>query len=297
MIGFAAIMAFFLAQAAAVITMGQYAEREVVEVAERNTLAQISLIELSALAQQIRRDEKEYFIFIANTEKRDQQQKEWGKSMTKITTLLHMMQANVNSAFNIEDAQNITRWSLATQFYSSEMNKIFQQIDLRAKLEIGSANKPNNEPGIPLQNSNSSEERSVRMYTSIEANEMIKAGKDQFSKELIKGVTDALGAKNQATLALASVANEGFAKMIYGIAVTIIFGTGIGAYLLITLMRNVTRPIEELTKSVDAMSNGDSTVRTSSTVSVREFHALTSAIERMRVAQEIMIQRMLRRMN
>ena len=45
-VGLIAIIVFFILQAAGVLTMGRYTEREVVEVARRNTVAQVDLADL-----------------------------------------------------------------------------------------------------------------------------------------------------------------------------------------------------------------------------------------------------------
>lgn len=101
--GLATIIVFFLAQAAVVLTMGRFTEREVVEVARRNTIAQVNLAELSALAQQIRRYEKEYFIYVDLPQKRAQYQKEWTGAIENITALLGKMRSNVDVVFSGDD--------------------------------------------------------------------------------------------------------------------------------------------------------------------------------------------------
>jgi len=291
--GLAAIIVFFVAQAAVVLTMGRFTERQVVEVARRNTVAQVSLAELSTLAQQIRRYEKEYFIYVEVPEKRAQYQKEWSGTMEQITALLGKMQSNVDSAFNNEDARNVTKWWNAAEFYKSEMNKVFLEVEARArqaadetekaKSEAAAKSPKTKEPALPVVQ--------TRMHTPIETNDMIKAGKDRFAADLIKGVTETFGAKSQATLALTSVTNDGFNKMIYGVIASVLIGIAIGLYLLVTLPRSVSRPIEQLTKNVNAISRGD-TASTGAEISVQEFQVLSASIERMRVAQEIMVQRL-----
>lgn len=295
--GLAAIIVFFMAQAAAVHTMGRYTEREVVEVARRNTIAQVSLAELSALAQQIRRYEKEYFIYVGSPEKRAQYQKEWTGAMDQITTLLGKMQGNANQAFSNDDAHNITQWWKAAEFYKNEMNKVFQEVEARARQVADEAEKEKARSEAAAKSPKSKEPAppvlQTRMITPVETNDMIKAGKDRFSADLIKGVTETFDAKSQATLALTSVTNEGFRKMIYSVIATVLVGIAIGLYLLVTLPRSVSRPIEHLTRTVDAISRGD-TAKTGAEISVREFQGLSGAIERMRVAQEIMVQRLRR---
>jgi hypothetical protein len=294
-LGLTAIIMFFIAQAAAVLAMGRYTERAVVDVARRNTTAQVSLAELSTLAQQIRRYEKEYFIYVDNPEKRAQYQKEWTGAMDQISKLLARMQGNADQSFSNDDASNITRWWQAAEFYKAEMGKVFEVVEERARQVADEAEKEKaraeavakapkgKEPPPPVT--------LTRMITPIEANGMIAAGKDRFSADLIKGVTQTFGTKSQATLALTAVTNEGFSRMIYSVIATVAIGVAIGLYLLLTLPRSVSRPIEQLTGNVDAISRGD-TGKAGAAISVREFQGLSSAIERMRVAQEMMMQRL-----
>lgn len=291
--GLATIIVFFLAQAAVVLTMGRFTEREVVEVARRNTIAQVNLAELSALAQQIRRYEKEYFIYVDLPQKRAQYQKEWTGAIENITALLGKMRSNVDVVFSGDDVRNVTKWSNAADFYKNEMSKVFHDVEARAKQVADETEKAKSAEAVKSPKTKEPVQPVVqtRMLTSIETNDMIKAGKDRFADDLIKGVAETFGARSQATLALTSVTNEGFNKMIYGVVATVLIGIAIGLYLLLTLPRSVSRPIEQLTKNVNAISRGD-TASGGGEISVQEFQALSASIERMRVAQEIMVQRL-----
>jgi len=131
----------------------------------------------------------------------------------------------------------------------------------------------------------------TRMLLPEEANDLIKAGKDRFSADLIKGVAVTFAQKSEATLALTTVTNEGFNKMIYGVMASVLIGIGIGGYLLISLPKSVTEPIHNLTTLVDAMSRGEPTKPVAS-IKVQEFKNLSAAVERMRIAQELMLQRL-----
>jgi HAMP domain-containing protein/DNA-binding transcriptional regulator of glucitol operon len=296
-VGLIAIIVFFILQAAGVLTMGRYTEREVVEVARRNTVAQVDLADLSTMAQQIRRYEKEYFIYVNNPEKRTQYQKEWTGTMEKITALLGRMRANSSSALSADDLGRVGQWAAASEFYAAEMTKVFAEVNARANKmqeeaataqaaeQLAASNK-----GAKAKEATPVLER-TRMLLPDEANDLIKAGKDRFSAELIKGVTTTFAQKSEATLALTTVTNEGFNKMIYGVMASVLIGIGIGGYLLISLPKSVTEPIHNLTTLVDAMSRGEPTKPVAS-IKVQEFKNLSAAVERMRIAQELMLQRL-----
>ena len=298
MIGLVAIIAFFVLQAVGVLTMGRYTEREVVEVARKNTVAQVGLAELSTLAQQIRRYEKEYFIYVDNPEKRAQYQKEWTGMMEKISTLLSRMRANTDSALNGDDVTQVEKWTGASAFYAAEMTKVFAEVNARAdkiQQETAQAQALAAEAAANSKSAKTKEVTppvsSTRMLMPDEANDLIKAGKDRFSADLIKGVAETFAQKSQATLALTTVTNEGFNKMIYGVMATVLIGIAIGVYLLISLPKSVSEPIQTLTEMVDALSRGESAKPVAS-IKVQEFKNLSAAVERMRIAQELMLQRL-----
>lgn len=297
MVGLIAIIVFFVLQAAGVLTMGRYTEREVVEVARRNTVAQVDLADLSTMAQQIRRYEKEYFIYVNNADKRAQYQKEWTGTMEKITALLGRMRANTSNALSGDDVVRVGQWATAGEFYAAEMAKVFAEVNARAsKMQEEVATAQAAEPQTAgLKGAKAKETapavESTRMLLPEEANDLIKAGKDRFSADLIKGVAETFAQKSQATLALTTVTNEGFSKMIYGVMATVLIGIGIGVYLLISLPKSVTEPIRNLTDMVDALSRGEPTKPVAS-IKVQEFKNLSAAVERMRIAQELMLQRL-----
>jgi HAMP domain-containing protein len=296
-VGLIAIIVFFILQAAGVLTMGRYTEREVVEVARRNTVAQVDLADLSTMAQQIRRYEKEYFIYVNNPEKRTQYQKEWTGTMEKITALLGRMRANSSSALSADDLSRVGQWAAASEFYASEMTKVFAEVNARAnKMQEEAATAQAAEQLAASTKGAKAKEATpvlegTRMLLPDEANDLIKAGKDRFSADLIKGVATTFAQKSEATLALTTVTNEGFNKMIYGVMASVLIGIGIGVYLLVSLPKSVTEPIRNLTTLVDALSRGEFTKPVAS-IKVLEFKNLSAAVERMRIAQELMLQRL-----
>ena len=64
--GLSLIIVFFLVQAALVWWGQDTARRDVVDATRKNTIASSQLSELAVLAQQIRRYEKEYFVYVGN---------------------------------------------------------------------------------------------------------------------------------------------------------------------------------------------------------------------------------------
>ncbi len=302
LLGLAAIVVFLVAQAILVFTIGRGIERDVVDAARKNTLASAQLGELAVLAQQIRRYEKEYFVYVGDADKRAGYEKEWTTTAAKMTKGLETMRANENGAFTNSDLTQVSTWWGAADFYSSEMNKLFAAVKSRAAIVAAPTDGAAAplvavvSPSAPAKGAKASEpaapaEPAATMYKSTEVNDMIKTGKDRLSADLIKGVAAMSAEKSKATLALSGVAGQGFDKLIYGVLATVLVGIAIAALLIVVLPRGVSQPIQALTETVDALSKGNTEVAVSHG-GVKEFEGLASAMERMRVAQQVMLQRL-----
>lgn len=114
--GLAVIAALFLVQAG-ILAWGQRSiERDVIASVEKNTLAASELTELAVVAQQIRRYEKEYFVYVGNVERRENYIKEWTGAADKMTKLLQTMKTNADGAFAQEDLGKISAWASAADF-------------------------------------------------------------------------------------------------------------------------------------------------------------------------------------
>ncbi len=269
--GMAIIAVFFVAQAVLTFTVGRLIERDVVETAYKNTVATKALHDVAILAQQIRRYEKEYFIYVAQADKRLAYEGEWAATAGKITSSLRYMLDNKEGAFSRVDLAPISNWMNAAEFYKAEMNKVFEHVRVRSEKMSLDARAP--------------------MYTSTEVNDMIKEGKDRLSSDLIKGVATLSAEKSKATLDLSDVAAQGFNQMIYGVLMTVLAGIVIAVRLSVTLPRSVSRPIDALTETVDALSKGNNEVVVGHG-GIKEFEGLARAVDRMRVAQGLLLQRL-----
>jgi hypothetical protein len=130
LMGLSLIAVLFLVQAG-VLSWGQKTiQTDVVDVAQRNTIASSSLSELAILAQQVRRYEKEYFVYVGNIEKREGYIKEWTGTSDKITALIAKIRKNADQAFSAEDQGKISNWAGAAEFYDSEMKRFFLQLTI-----------------------------------------------------------------------------------------------------------------------------------------------------------------------
>lgn len=282
--GMLLIIAFFLVQAALVWNAIEDAESSIVESTRNNTVASSELSALSIQAQQIRRYEKEYFVWVGNKAKRDGYEREWRDAHKKIDATLERMASGSDGAFKMEDIKKIDEWRAASDFYFAEMQKIFATVNKREWVSHG-AEGVNGE--APL----SAEQAS---YRPDEVNDMIKAGKDRFSAGLIKGVAAMSEVKTKDTLALAGVAQNLFSNLFVGVMFTVFIGALVAVSLGVILPRMVTKTIGSLSAAAKEMSMGNLKNEYSSG-GVTEFTQLAEALNRMRLAQLALVERLQKR--
>ncbi len=293
LLGLALIGLLFLVQAG-LLAWGQRAvERDVIDKVEKNTVATSQLGELGIVAQQIRRYEKEYFVYINNSERRDNYIKEWSGAADKMSKSLQTMRTNSQNAFSADDQGKISSWASAAEFYAAEMKKIFALVNERqgqmsastaAAIAAANVPAPKGAMAVPLPTA-------VTMYSPIEVNNMIGPGKDRLSGVLIKGLSEMSEAKTKATLALPALTRDGFNKLWAVVMATVLIGLLTAVLLAIKLPSAISKPIATLSEAVDRMSKGD-VDKAIDVAAPSEFATLTGAIERMRVAQRALVQRM-----
>jgi methyl-accepting chemotaxis protein len=285
--GLSLIILFFLAQAGLVWWSAESTKRDVVDVTRKNTLATSQLNEIAILAQQIRRYEKEYFVYVGNEERRNNYVKEWSGTQDKLSTALENVRANKENAFTGADIAQVSNWKSASDFYSAEMKKIFDAVSgVQNKIAAAPA-----APAAPAGKTPAPPAEAVPvMFSPSEANVLITAGKDRFSSVLIKGVSEMSSAKTKNTLSLVTVADEGFRKLLTGVLATVLIGSIIAGLLMLRLPNAVTGPIDQLTQSVDEMTKGNLDQKI--TANVSEFGGLATALERMRMSQSALVARM-----
>jgi methyl-accepting chemotaxis protein len=288
--GLAAIALLFIVQAG-LLSWGQKSiERDVVSAVQKNTLASSQLSDLAVTAQQARRYEKEYFVYVNNVERREGYIKEWTGASEKMAKLVQTMRANADGAFSLDDLGKIASWANAAEFYSAEMKRIFFAVNERQGQLAGVvavvAASPT-KPGIAAPAAASA----VAMFSPVEVNGMIGAGKDRLSGVLIKGVSDMAAEKTKQTLALPELTKQGFDRMWNLVMASVVIGLVVAGYLALKLPTAITKPIATLSGAIDRVSKGELDVAID-TSGPSEFSTLTAAVERMRVAQGALVARL-----
>ncbi|MBK7003370.1 MAG: HAMP domain-containing protein [Rhodoferax sp.] len=288
------IVLFFLVQAALVGYIIYEARSTVVENTRSNTVASSQLERLAVLAQQIRRYEKEYFIYTAIPQKRAGYEREWRDAFSKIETMLESMKTDRDGAFDARDIEQITAWGNAASFYASEMLNIIVTVNERtvavtSDRETRAYGALASRPGEGQHASAAvSATAPLAAYTAIELNEMIKPGKERFSDELVKGVEAMVALKSDGTLALAREAELKFTQVLVGMVSSAVAGIAIALLLSQRLPMTAIRPIESLSQAAHDMSLGDLS-KEFDAGGVVEFEKLVQALNRMRVGHQALV--------
>lgn len=301
--GLMLIVLFFLVQAGLVWYAIGNAKSTVVENTHKNTVATSELGSLAVLAQQIRRYEKEYFVYVGNKEKRDTYEREWRDALGKIDATLARMKTGSDGAFTAKDIEQVAAWSDASAFYAAEMQKIFLAVAERSvNVQVNKEASAAAAPVVPA--GSAAKPGAVRpveaalpapaVYRSVEVNEMIKAGKDRFSADLIKSVAAMDQAKTADTLALAGVAEKMFNNVLTGVMITVVIGVIVALLLSISLPGMVTKTIDGLSAAAQEMSMGN-LQKAYDSGGVTEFTQLAEALNRMRLGQQALVERLQKR--
>lgn len=299
------IILFFIAQAAFVWWGQESTRHDVVDATRKNTIASSQLGDLAVLAQQVRRYEKEYFVYVSNAEKRNGYVKEWTGASDKLNQILGTMRGNQAGAFTSADQAQIEQWMQAASFYAVQMRLIFEAVNIRQeKLDLqaselsaqslaanavakAAADKGKAKAVAPVAPAAPAVEV-LSMLTPIQVNDMIQVGKTRFSDVLIKGVADMTKAKTKATLSLSEVAGTGFDQLLYVVLATVAAGILIALGLMLKLPRTVSQPLANLTASVDNISRGelDAAIQSGG---IQEFEGLAKALDRLRLSQKSLV--------
>jgi HAMP domain-containing protein len=292
------LIAFFLIQAFVTRHYVEQTKETLTQSTTRQTIVADQLGDLAVRAQQIRRYEKEYFVYIGAADKRAGYEKDWTDTFAKITSSLATMKSNANQAFTSTDLQQVDKWISAAKFYESEMKAVFTSAQNQAAL-VASKQKAAEEAAAAAaakkgKKANAPEADAVpKMFSPTEVNDMIKAGKDRFSNDLIKGVETMTKAKVVSSLTLAEQASESFQNLLFAILTTVGAGVLVALVMISYLPKAISQPIDALSADVDRLSLGELDAPVTAQ-SVAEFKKLEDAIERLRTAQQILVSRLRR---
>jgi methyl-accepting chemotaxis protein len=288
------LIAFFLIQAFVTRHYIEQTKETLTQSTTKQAIVADQLGDLAVRAQQIRRYEKEYFVYVGVADKRASYEKNWTEAYTKIATSLVAMKSNSNQAFTTADVQQIDKWIAAAKFYESEMRTVFTNTQTRAALVADKQKEADEAAAVAKKGKKTAStetEPIPKLLSSTDVNDMISAGKDRFSNDLIKGLETMTKAKVVSSLTMAEQANESFQNLLFAILATVGAGVLVALVMIAYLPKAIAQPIDALSADVDRISLGDMDAPVTAQ-SVVEFKKLEEAIERLRTAQQMLVKRL-----
>jgi len=267
--GFLIMMAFVVAQYFLVDHYMGRSREQVDQAINHNYAASSMLSELTITGQAIRRFEKEYFIYHDDREGSAKYAKEWDDTYKKIERQLGLMKGNPGEIFSKSDVTQFDIWQSELAVYGAEMRKIRAGVEQALSQAAPVA--------IPTR----------------ELNGQIRIGKDRFAV-LLNGAIQMERQKAKEAAAAATAISTNFAELENALLWVVGAGVVLVTLLLMRLPRAITNPIDSLVAAAESMSKGrleDSIL----SAGITEFVILEKALERMRITQLAMIERMKRK--
>lgn len=286
------VIAFFTILGTAVWLVSASTSNDIGETVRKNTLVSAQVEELSILAQQIRRYEKEYFIYSGDAEGRAKYRQEWSQTHLKMDEQIRAMHDNAQSLFSDQDLAALQKGSEALAFYGAEMDRIFTTVDENA-LAVARYIAPTAEQIQAAAKLGQTLDPAPLMLTPAEANAQIKAGKDRLGDDLIKPLANISKVRQAGTLALPEISRGGFSQMAKFVVILAALGVVVTVAVMLLLPRTIRAPLAKLTEQVDALSKG-MPIDGDDDIQIKEFRSLAQAVTRMATAQKMLLERVKR---
>lgn len=283
------VIAFFIMLGTAVWLVSATTSNDIGETVRKNTLVSAQVEELSILAQQIRRYEKEYFIYSGDAEGRMKYRNEWSQTHLKMVGQIRDMRENEQSLFSAQDLADLQKGGEALAFYGAEMSRVFTTVDEKA-LAVDLYIAPTAQQVRAAARTGKTLDPAPRMLTPAEANALIKEGKDRFGSEFIKPLANISKVRQAGTLALPEISRDGFSHMAKFVAILAALGVVVTVAVMLLLPRTIRAPLERLAEQVDALSNG-MPIDASDEIQIKEFRSLAQAVKRMSYSQKLLLER------
>lgn len=184
---------FAVLSALGVLYMISSVQTQVERSVQGNFVAAGILARVQLQGERMRRYEKEMFIYITDTEKRNAYAKEWDVAARDLLVEIDTALLPSGRSFNEDERKEIDNWKLATNFYIGQFEKL-----------VASARRLDEPKGAtPLE-----------LNTALDFNKAIGPGKDRF-RELLKGADAMRAAKEKASLQIAQSIATQFSMLLF----------------------------------------------------------------------------------
>jgi hypothetical protein len=290
-----ALLAMMILHAGVGLYLDYNVQSRVQTAIKKNFAAADALSEVSVLGHQMRRFEKEYFIYVTETAGREKYRKEWTAAQSRLQRALDTMRANADGLYVTTDLESFTRWNTALQYYTSEFRVIMERAEagqLQPVFATGTGNdadgRATGNAGKGGPNSGVVPQPNLADPTRI-ANLAIGPGKDRF-RELLNGADTLRREKLQQSTVAAVEVQQLFRRSNYASMMLLALGMMVGLYQMLSIPRTIRRPIDEFVGLAVRISKGDVS-QGNQGPQFEEFQPLAHALERLRVAQIGLLER------
>ena len=234
------------------------------EFSEKTLPGTIALQKLATDVANVRRYEKEYFVFLGNVERRNGYFKEWGTAMGNVLKSLDTLVANTDKQFASAETLSMSEWRASLKGYADGFDGIVNRV---GRGDITDPVVANTENGKNV--------------------DLIRKAQSEIPQLAAKRVSDA---QLKGKLALAEQAKA--KNLVLSIAALIIV---LLVVLAIVLPRRIKAPIDGLSEVAEQLSKGQMDVSFEKFATIVEFKPLVEALERMRRTVSQAVQRLQRR--
>jgi HAMP domain-containing protein len=255
------IIIFFLVQSGITYFYISSSRQLVSEAVDRSFEQSQFVLQLALDGQKLRRFEKEHFIYITDASKRDKYYKEWTEAKESIQRRLSGAIEDEQETWSTEDGAELSLWEQSLNAYSDGFQRVHRMAERGA------------------------------LTSTTEANQEIAQAKDAF-RTFLEGA-DKLG---KVKIAQAKQAAKDIDANFSVVNLAVLLTSAAGVILLLALSKfipgSITRPVNELARAAEKMSKGDLDHKIEPS-QIREFKNLSETLERMRISQKTLIDRML----
>lgn len=258
--GFGLILSVLLVHSGIAYLLSARSDALVERAISHDFQASLAVSRIAVAGNALRRFEKELFVYADEPVKRAKYFVEWEAAYKQLEQMLQVILKDRSGMWSDSDRAEIGRWSEALADYGRGFR------DIAASLDRGS------------------------LRGTMAANEAIQAAKDRF-RVLLDGADQVAMARFSAAQTSAAVIQENFKTINLVRAGTSLIAVAIAVALLSVVLRGVSQPIESLTEAAHRMSTGDLN-RPVPPAPGKEFRSLSETLERLRVSQKLLLDRL-----
>lgn len=258
--GFTLIVLVILAQSALTILYVGKSEELVTNAIHRDFNASNAISRIAIEGQKLRRYEKEYFIYADNKIKRAKYVGEWDDAYLNLVSMLDEITDDNTGGWSDVDKAAVTKWRKALKQYGEGFRIVIANVD------------------------------SGYIKGTLNANSAIQDAKNKF-KVLLKGASVGGAKKYESARVSAREIEDNFSIVNKVIFVAAGASVVLVVLLLVVVPPAVSKPIAQLTRAAEVMSTGNLSSPVPK-IGGAEFRGLRDTLERMRISQKTLMQRM-----